>query len=134
MKYSWKHGCWDVIFHVMNNHKDEHHVCGLDNLYMSANFSKMALKRNVHVHGVTRKCGHGVPSCALQEKVASRSGQIAVRGTVNAVILCGDAECGGLLDVSAYNAKPVQFLATANRAIKWVKKKREVYLKKLGKK
>eukprot|EP00957_Ditylum_brightwellii_P064055 4859472-Ditylum_brightwellii.AAC.1 len=64
---------------------------------MSAKSAKLALQRNVYVHGVTRKGCWGIPSCVLQEEVKNRTAQLAVQGTVRAAILCGDPECDGLV-------------------------------------
>ena len=114
--------------------EDNHYQCGLDNLYMSAKFAKLALQRNVYVHGVTRKGRQGIPSCVLQEEVKNMTAQLGVRGTVKAAILRGDPECDSLVAVSVYDTKPVHFLTTANNSIQWIEKTREVYSKEHGKK
>eukprot|EP00957_Ditylum_brightwellii_P041763 3162668-Ditylum_brightwellii.AAC.1 len=62
MKYPWKHGNWVQISHVMSKHMgskldNKYYMCGLDDLYMSAKFTKLALKCKVYIHGVTRKGG-----------------------------------------------------------------------------
>ena len=89
---------------------DKFYQCALDNLYMSAKFSNLALKINIYVSRVTRKGGRGIPSSLLQEEFKSRQAQIVVFGTVKAEILCGEHECNNLLDVSVYDTKPVLFL------------------------
>eukprot|EP00957_Ditylum_brightwellii_P146697 11166851-Ditylum_brightwellii.AAC.1 len=111
----------------------QYYRCDLDSLYTSAKFAKLALKHKNYVHGVTRKGGWNLPSCVLQEKVISRTGQLAVQGTVNAAILHGDPECKGLVAVSVYDTKPVHFLTTANNSTKWIEMTREVYSKEHGK-
>eukprot|EP00957_Ditylum_brightwellii_P004345 329935-Ditylum_brightwellii.AAC.1 len=60
----------------------------------------------------------GLPSCVLQEKVTSRTNQLAVQGTVKAAILNGDPECDSLVAVFVYDTKPVHFLTAANDSIK----------------
>eukprot|EP00957_Ditylum_brightwellii_P034355 2606751-Ditylum_brightwellii.AAC.1 len=85
---------------------------------MSAKFAKLDLQHKIYVHGVIRKGVWGLPSCVLQEEVTSRTGQLAVWGTIKAAGLRGDPECEGLVTVSAYDIKPVHFLTTANDSIK----------------
>eukprot|EP00957_Ditylum_brightwellii_P026669 2017077-Ditylum_brightwellii.AAC.1 len=64
---------------------------------MSAEFAKLALQHKIYVHSVTSKGGCGLSSCVLQEEVATRTGQIAIWGTIKADILHGDPECEGLV-------------------------------------
>eukprot|EP00957_Ditylum_brightwellii_P055888 4234718-Ditylum_brightwellii.AAC.1 len=92
---------------------------------MSAKFAKLALQRNVYVHGVTRKGGRGIPSCVLQVEVKNRTAQLVVGGTVKEAILRGDPECDGFVAVSVYNTKPAHFLTISNDCIKWIEKTRE---------
>eukprot|EP00957_Ditylum_brightwellii_P015829 1192138-Ditylum_brightwellii.AAC.1 len=76
----------------------------------------------------------GLPSCVQQEEVTSRAGQLAVRSTIKAAILCGYPGCEGLVVLSMYDTKLVHFLTTANDSIAWIEKAREVYLKEYSKK
>ena len=59
--------------------------------------------------------------------------QLKVRGTVKAAELKGDANCPNLCSVSVYDTKPVHFMTMANDRIEWIKKKRKIYNKDLGK-
>jgi len=72
--------------------KDEHHVCGVDNLYTSARFSCEAFtgKNKVLCHGVARKSGRGVPKCVIQEEPKKKTQQDQMRGTTKAVVLTDD--------------------------------------------
>jgi len=109
--------------------RDEHHCCGMDNLYNSAAFCKYAYnhKNSVLVHGVTRKWGRGIPDCVLQEEVINRNAQIAVRGTVKAAKLVGDPDCPNLIASSVYDTKPVHYLSMVSKSIKWKKLERKVF-------
>ena len=111
--------------------KSKHHRCGMDNLYTSVKFFKEAYchEKKVLCHGVARKSGRGVPTSVLQEEVMNRNAQLSVRGTVKAAKLVGDINCPEMCAVSVYDTKPVHFLTMCNRAIKWIKKKREVFNK-----
>ena len=109
--------------------QDEHHHCGMGNLYNSAAFCRYAYnpKNLVLVHGVTRKWGRGIPDCVLQEEVINRNVQIAVRGTVKAARLVGDPDCPNLIASSVYDTKPVHYLSMVSDCIKWKKLERNVY-------
>eukprot|EP00957_Ditylum_brightwellii_P078021 5930683-Ditylum_brightwellii.AAC.1 len=67
---------------------------------MSAKFAKFGLQREMYVHGVTRKVQCCLPSCVLQEEAKSKTGQLAVWGTMKAAILKGDPDCKDLVAVS----------------------------------
>ena len=47
----------------------KNYKAGMDNLYMSAKLALFAMgcKAKVHIHGVTRQSGRGIPSCVNQE-------------------------------------------------------------------
>ena len=80
------------VLSLFDSLKDDHHQCGMDNLYNSAKFCRAAYQheRKVLCHGVTRKGVRGIPDCVKQEEKKSRTEQIKVRGTVKAAILMGD--------------------------------------------
>jgi len=109
--------------------RDEHHCCGMDNLYNSAAFCRYAYnhKNRVLVHGVTRKWGRGIPDCVLQEEVKNQRAQIGVRGTVKAAKLVGDPECPHLVASSVYDTRPVHYLSMVSDSIEWVPKERKVF-------
>ena len=50
---------------------EKHHNCWFDNLYLSAKFCRAAFTHpnEVCIAGPTRKSGHGLPLCVLQEEV-----------------------------------------------------------------
>ena len=97
----------------------EYHICGVDNLYMSAKFCRDNFNHsnNIKLHGVTRKSGRGLPVCVLQEELQNRSQKDKVRGTVCAAELVGDIDCPSLIAVSVYDTKPVHFLTMATKEI-----------------
>ena len=59
--------------------------------------------------------------------------QLKVRGIVKAVELKWDANCPNMCAVSVYDTKPVRFMTMSNDRIEWIKNKRKVYNKYLGK-
>ncbi len=75
--------------------KEEHHVCGMDNLFSFVKFFREAYKgkNKVLCHGVTRKSGRGLPNCVIQEEVKNKKEQEKIRGTTKAAVLTDDPEC-----------------------------------------
>ena len=80
------------IMTMFDSVEDDHHVCGMDNLYNSVTFFKREWnhKSKLKVHGVTRKGVRGIPECVVQEEKKSRKKQLEVRRTTKAEILKGD--------------------------------------------
>ena len=114
--------------------KDRWHICGLDNLYNSAKFCRVAFVHSkVLLNGVTRKGMRGLPKCVLQEEKKKRSDVLAVRGTVKAAVLCNDPELPDLVASSVYDTKPVHFLSTCCESIKWIVKERLTFNVDTGK-
>jgi Transposase IS4 len=101
----------------------------MDNLYLSAKFAKACYthKLQIHIAGVTRKSGRGLPACVVQQEVNNKRQQMAVRGTVKAAVLKGDRDCPDLLAVSVYDTKPVHFISMIAENIDWIAKCRLVY-------
>ena len=112
--------------------KDKYHVCGLDNLCNSTKFCREAFsgKNAVMVHGVTRKSGHGLPSCVLQEEIKNAKDAEKVRGRTKAAVLEGDEVCPNLVAFSVYDTKPVQFLSMSCTSLTWIEKVKKVFDKK----
>ena len=108
---------------------EKHHNCWFDNLYLSAKFCRAAFTypNVVHIAGLTRKSGCGLPQCVLQEEVQGTAEIRHVRGTVKAAVLEGDGEISDLVAVSYYDQKPVHFLSTICETIKWVQCTKHVY-------
>ena len=85
--------------YLFDSWKDEYHICGIDNLYMSDKFCKYTFDRNnkINLHGVTRKSSRGLPESVLQEEVSNKKYQEDVRGTIRAADLIGDKYCISLI-------------------------------------
>ena len=68
------------VLSLFDSLKDDHHQCGMDNLYNSAKFCRAAYQheRKVLCHGVTRKGMCGIPDCVKQEEKKSQKEQIKV--------------------------------------------------------
>ena len=108
---------------------DKYYTLGMDNLYNSAKFCRLAYstKQKVMVHGVTRPTLRGIPSVVKQDEVKRKSELESVRHTVKAAVLKGDEVCKELVSVSLYDTKPVYFLSMVCENITWMEKKRQVY-------
>ena len=108
---------------------EKHHNCWFDNLFLCAKFCRAAFTHSnvVHIAVPTRKSGHGLPQCILQEEVQGTAEIRHVRGTVKAAVLEGDGEISGLVAVSYCDQKPVHFLSTICETIKWVQCTKRVY-------
>ena len=117
------------ILGMFDQLENKFHNCCFDNLYLSARFAKAAWTHSnkVRISGPTRKRGHGLPKCVIQEEVKNAEAIHAVWGTVKAAVLEGDNEVPGLLAVSYYDQKPVHFLSTVCEKIKWVQYEKKVY-------
>ena len=108
---------------------DKNYTLGLDNLYMSTKFCRLAMlmDQRVMLHGVTRVTGRGVPTLVKQKEVTRKGDLEAVRNTVKVARLKGDTVCKDLICISVYDIKPVYFLSNASKEIKWIKKEKNVY-------
>ena len=113
----------------------KNYICGMDNLYMSAKFAKIALidsGKRVMIHGVTRS-GRGIPPCITQEALTRKEDLLRTRGTLKAAAITGDSACPGLVAASLYDSKPVYFLSNACTSVTWSKKERKIFHKEMGK-
>ena len=110
------------------------HKCWFDNLYLSEKFVKASYvhPKKVRISGPTCKAGRGLPSCVLQEEKKGAAEIRQARGTVKAAVLDGDPEVPDLVVLSYYDQKPVHFLSTICKEIKWVVKERLVYCVETG--
>jgi hypothetical protein len=117
------------VMSMFDQLKDEYHNCWFDNLYLSARFANAAFnhEKKVRISGPTRKGGRGLPQCVIQEEVKNPNEIRAVRGTVKAAVLVGDPKIPDLVSVSFYDQKPVHFLSTICKSIKWIQLERQVY-------
>ena len=114
---------------LLDQLKEKHHVCGVDNLYTSARFFREAFlgKNQVHCHGVARKSGRGVPKCVIQEEPKRKTLQDQMRGTTKAAVLSDDPDIKDLVAFSVYDTKPVHFLSMACTGLKWIEKRKKVF-------
>jgi len=114
---------------LMDQLKEKHHVCGMDNLYTSARFFREAYasKNKVLCHGVARRSGRGLPKSVIQDEVKNKVQQEKVRGTTKAAVLTGDPEAPDLVAFSVYDTKPVHFLSMACTGLKWIEKRKKVF-------
>ena len=117
------------VMFLFDSLKDKYHRVGMDNLYNSASFFKHAYlhPNKILCHGVTRKGGRGLPDCVIQVEQTKLSEQRRVRGTVKAAKLDGDPSFPNLVAVSVYDTKPVHFLTTIAKEIKWIQLQRKVW-------
>ena len=107
----------------------KNYVCGMDNLFMSPKFAKIAHNesgRKVMIHGVCRQ-SRGIPNCILQDAVTKKDDLLRTRGTVKASVLQGDPSCPSLVALSFYDTKPVYFVSNACKNITWMKKDRQLW-------
>ena len=113
----------------VNNYK-----CGMDNLFMSAKFAKIAMNdsgRKVMIHDVCRQ-NRGIPKSIMQEKVTTKQDVLKNKGTVKAAILVGDSKCTDLVTLSFYDSKPIYFITNACDKICWVRKNRKFWHQQKG--
>ena len=117
------------ILGMFDQLENKFHNCWFDNLYLSARFAKAAWAHSnkVRISGPTRKSGHGLPKCVIQEEVKKAEAIHAVWGTVKAAVLEGDDKVPGLLAVSYYHQKPLHFLSTVCKNIKCVQCEKKDY-------
>ena len=91
---------------------DKHYKCGMDNLFMSPKFTKIAKHdtgKDIMIHDVYRP-SRGIPNCILQTTVTKKKELLKNRGTMKASILVGDSNCKGLVALSFYDSKPFYFV------------------------
>jgi hypothetical protein len=114
---------------LLDQVKDQYHVCGVDNLYTSARFFREAYigKNKVLCHGVARKSGRGIPKSVIQEEMKKKTDQDRMRGTTKAAVLTNDPDIPDLVAFSVYDTKPVHFLSMACTGLKWIEKKKKVF-------
>ena len=108
---------------------NKYYTLGMDNLYMSAKFCRLAysMEQKVMVHGVTRPSLRGIPPAIKQDEVKKKKELASVRHTVKAAVLKGDEVCKDLVSISLYDTKPVYFLTNACGELNWVMKEKKVY-------
>ena len=117
------------VMKLFDSVEDDYHVCGMDNLYNSVTFCKRAWnhKRELNVHGVTRKCMRGIPGCVVQEEKKSQKKQLEVRGTTKSAVLKGYPNWPDLIATIVYDTKPVHYLSMSSEELKWVVCEKDVY-------
>ena len=108
---------------------DKYYTLGMDNLYNSAKFCRLAysMDQKVMVHGVTRPSLRGIPPIIKMSEVKKKNELKRIRNTVKAAVLKGDEVLKELVSVCIYDVKPVYFLSSACEDIKWVRKEKKVF-------
>ena len=106
---------------MFNRLKSTNHCVFMDNLYMSASFSRKCIScdKKVRIHGVTRREGKGIPSVVKQLEVQDVKQVENVRNTVKVAVLEGDSKVKDLLAISYYDSKPCYFLSTVIDKVSW---------------
>ena len=103
-------------------------MCIRDSLYNSAKFCRAGyVHSKVLINGVTRVGMRGLPKSVIQEVKKKKSDIAGVRGTVKAAVLLGDPNLPNLVASSVYDMKPVHFLSTCCKTIKWIIKERSCF-------
>ena len=117
------------ILFMVDQLQSQCHVCRMVNLFNSARFCKEAFisKNKVMVHGVTRRANRALPECVVQWEEKTKKKQEQVKGTTKAAVREGDPEYPDLVAFSVYDTKPVHFLTTACRSMKWIEKTKKVW-------
>ena len=92
----------------------------MDNFYNSAQFSKLAYNHpiKIHIHGIKKCNGNGMPTSILQYEIQNRKEQGKVCGKVKVDVLVGGPNFTGLVSVSVYDKNPVYFLSMRCEDIK----------------
>ena len=115
--------------------KGKNFTCTMDNLFISAKFGQACLTeipQQVMIHGVCRTVDRGLPKCVIMDVEKTERLAAERRGTVKAAVLKEDTKVKDMVAFSVYDTKPVHFLSTAARSLKWMRKKRKVYDSNLG--
>jgi Transposase IS4 len=109
--------------------ESKHHHVYKDNLYHSVKFANgmRTHEKELLVAGVIRKSGKGFPESCIQQEAKNKTELRAVRGTTIGAVLKGDDGCPDILAVSVYDSKPVNFVSTIHKEIKWVVNEKDVY-------
>ena len=109
----------------------ENYKAGMDNLYMSAKLALFSMKcrAKVHIHGVTRQNGRGIPEMVHQEPKTRKNEILASRGTLKVAELKNESTLKGLVAMSLYDTKPFYFITNCWEKIEWIKKERKVWSK-----
>ena len=94
---------------------DSNYKCGMDNLFISPKFAKIAKNdsgKGIMIYGVCR-VSLGIPNCIHQVAVTKKEELLKNRGVVKASVIRGDSKCDGLVAVTFYDSKPVYFISNA---------------------
>ena len=113
---------------------DSNYKCGMDNLFMSPKFAKIAKNdsgKGIMIHGVCR-VSRGIPNCITQVAVTKKEELLRNRGILKAYVLKGDSKCNGIVAVSLCDSKPVYFTSNACENIRWKLKNQILWHKERG--
>ena len=113
------------VMYLVGQLPDSNYKCGMENLFMSPKFAKIAKNdsgKGIMIHGVCR-VSQGIPNGIHQVAVNKKEELLQNRGMVKASMLKGDSKCDGLVAVSFYDSKPVYFIYNECENIRWKQKK-----------
>ena len=99
------------VLALISQLEDKYYTLGIDNLFHSAKFARLAysMEQKVMVHGICRVSGRGIPSIIKQKEVTKKVDLAKVRNTVKVAVLRGDENVKDLVSISLYDSKPVYF-------------------------
>ncbi len=63
----------------------------------------------------------------IQQEESNKKKAMEVRGTTKAAVLEDDPECPNVVAFSVYDTKPVPFLSTFVKSLKWIERAKKVY-------
>ena len=112
--------------------KGEKLSCRLDNLFISIKFCRKALcktKQEVVTHGMCRVDGRGLPKSINLKEERTEILKARACDKVKSTVLKGDPQVKYMIAFLVYNTKPVHFISTATKSLKWTEKKKIVYNK-----
>ena len=93
----------------------KHSMCGMYNLGISSKLSLCVstCRANVHVRGVTRQSGRGVPKCIENTPHTTKENVMKNRGIVKVARLVGDPNFKDLVAVSSCYVTSFHFMTNA---------------------
>ena len=71
----------------------------------------------------------GLPKSIVLKEEATKNLKTRACGKVKAAVLKGDIQVKDMISFLVYGTKPVNFISTAVKSLKWIKKKKKVYNK-----
>ena len=115
------------ILFMFEQLEGKYFTCGMDNLFISAKFCRAAyaeLPQKVMIHGACRTHDRRLPHFVIQKDVTTKQAKQVARGTVKAGILQKDKKVSNSVAFSVYDTKPVHFMSTTAKSLRWITKKK----------